>query len=136
MGQQTVFGSRIPNGFVDRTLPHFPKFGKAPDAKGFVANSFYTGLTPTEFFFHTMAVRGWPHFLHPKQHSTITTLPHISPGRDCLVMLTFAICPTPWRHARENEDLENFLSCGSEGSPPKPHPSHASAYGPSTSDPR
>ena len=87
VGQQTVFGSRIPNGFVDRTLPHFPKFGKAPDAKGFVANSFYTGLTPTEFFFHTMAVRGWPHFLHHKQHSTITTLPHISPGRDCLLML-------------------------------------------------
>eukprot|EP00232_Nephroselmis_pyriformis_P008411 CAMPEP_0182876754 /NCGR_PEP_ID=MMETSP0034_2-20130328/14327_1 /TAXON_ID=156128 /ORGANISM="Nephroselmis pyriformis, Strain CCMP717" /LENGTH=1384 /DNA_ID=CAMNT_0025009559 /DNA_START=143 /DNA_END=4294 /DNA_ORIENTATION=- len=57
VGQQTVFGSRIPNGFVDRTLPHFPKFGKAPDAKGFVANSFYTGLTPTEFFFHTMAGR-------------------------------------------------------------------------------
>jgi RNA polymerase Rpb1, domain 5 len=26
-------------------------------AKGFVANSFYTGLTPTEFFFHTMGGR-------------------------------------------------------------------------------
>lgn len=25
--------------------------------KGFVANSFYSGLTPTEFFFHTMAGR-------------------------------------------------------------------------------
>lgn len=28
-----------------------------PAAKGFVANSFYSGLTPTEFFFHTMAGR-------------------------------------------------------------------------------
>lgn len=26
-------------------------------AKGFVANSFYTGLTATEFFFHTMGGR-------------------------------------------------------------------------------
>jgi DNA-directed RNA polymerase beta' subunit len=25
--------------------------------KGFVANSFYSGLTPSEFFFHTMAGR-------------------------------------------------------------------------------
>ena len=30
---------------------------KAPEGKGFVANSFYSGLTPTEFFFHTMAGR-------------------------------------------------------------------------------
>lgn len=28
-----------------------------PAAKGFVADSFYSGLTPTEFFFHTMAGR-------------------------------------------------------------------------------
>lgn len=30
---------------------------KDPAARGFVENSFYTGLTPTEFFFHTMAGR-------------------------------------------------------------------------------
>jgi DNA-directed RNA polymerase III subunit RPC1 len=30
---------------------------KTPAAKGFVENSFYSGLTPTEFFFHTMAGR-------------------------------------------------------------------------------
>lgn len=28
-----------------------------PAARGFVQNSFYSGLTPTEFFFHTMAGR-------------------------------------------------------------------------------
>ena len=28
-----------------------------PAAKGFVENSFYSGLTPTEFFFHTMGGR-------------------------------------------------------------------------------
>lgn len=30
---------------------------KSPAAKGFVQNSFFTGLTPTEFFFHTMGGR-------------------------------------------------------------------------------
>ena len=30
---------------------------KFPAAKGFVKDSFYSGLTPTEFFFHTMAGR-------------------------------------------------------------------------------
>lgn len=30
---------------------------KFPAAKGFVQNSFYSGLTPTEFFFHTMGGR-------------------------------------------------------------------------------
>lgn len=57
VGQQSVGGRRAPNGFIDRTLPHFPINSKTPSAKGFVANSFYTGLTATEFFFHTMAGR-------------------------------------------------------------------------------
>ena len=30
---------------------------RSPTCMGFVANSFYLGLTPTEFFFHTMAGR-------------------------------------------------------------------------------
>ena len=47
----------MPNGFVHRALPHFPRHSKEPAAKGFVANSFYTGLSPTEFFFHTMGGR-------------------------------------------------------------------------------
>lgn len=36
---------------------------KSPAAKGFVRNSFYSGLTPTEFFFHTMAGREGTVFL-------------------------------------------------------------------------
>ena len=43
--------------FGRRPLPHFKRFDKTGQAKGFVANSFYTGLTPTEFFFHTMSGR-------------------------------------------------------------------------------
>ena len=50
-------GKRTPNGFEDRSLPHFERHSKLPAAKGFVENSFYSGLTPTEFFFHTMGGR-------------------------------------------------------------------------------
>ncbi|XP_020235574.1 DNA-directed RNA polymerase III subunit 1 [Cajanus cajan] len=57
VGQQIVGGRRAPNGFIDRSLPHFPRREKTPAAKGFVANSFYSGLSATEFFFHTMAGR-------------------------------------------------------------------------------
>jgi DNA-directed RNA polymerase III subunit RPC1 len=57
VGQQTVSGARIPNGFADRSLPHFNLRSREPPAKGFVQNSFFTGLTPTEFFFHTMGGR-------------------------------------------------------------------------------
>ena len=57
VGQQAVGGKRIQDGFVDRTLPHFEYHSLTPAAKGFVANSFYTGLAATEFFFHTMGGR-------------------------------------------------------------------------------
>ena len=57
VGQQTIGGNRIPDGFEDRALPHFGRNSAIPAAKGFVANSFYTGLRPSEFFFHTMAGR-------------------------------------------------------------------------------
>lgn len=57
VGQQTVNGKRIVNAFEDRSLPHFHRFAENPDARGFVASSFYSGLSPTEFFFHSMAGR-------------------------------------------------------------------------------
>lgn len=57
VGQQIIGGARVQDGFQDRTLPHFAKGGRLPDAKGFVANSFYSGLTPYEFIFHAMSGR-------------------------------------------------------------------------------
>ncbi|XP_055844641.1 DNA-directed RNA polymerase III subunit RPC1 [Episyrphus balteatus] len=57
VGQQAINGKRVPNGFEDRALPHFEKLSKIPAARGFVQNSFFSGLTPTEFFFHTMGGR-------------------------------------------------------------------------------
>jgi len=57
VGQQVINNHRIPNGFEDRSLPHFARNSKDPAARGFVQNSFYTGMTATEFFFHTMGGR-------------------------------------------------------------------------------
>jgi len=57
VGQQNVGGRRMPNGFLNRSLPHFEPYSKYAEAKGFVKNSFYTGLTAPEFFFHTMGGR-------------------------------------------------------------------------------
>lgn len=57
VGQQIIAGNRVPNGFQDRSLPHFAKKSKDPPAKGFVRNSFFSGLTPTEFLFHAISGR-------------------------------------------------------------------------------
>jgi DNA-directed RNA polymerase beta' subunit len=57
VGQQNVDGKRISYGFTDRTLPHFTKYDDGPDARGFVENSFITGLSPQEVFFHAMGGR-------------------------------------------------------------------------------
>ncbi|KAL1967262.1 hypothetical protein VTN77DRAFT_3308 [Rasamsonia byssochlamydoides] len=57
VGQQIINSERIQDGFQDRTLPHFPKNARQPPSKGFVRNSFFSSLTPTEFFFHAMSGR-------------------------------------------------------------------------------
>ena len=57
VGQQAINGKRVPNGFQERALPHFTRQSKIPAAKGFVGNSFFSGMTPTEFIFHTMGGR-------------------------------------------------------------------------------
>jgi DNA-directed RNA polymerase III subunit RPC1 len=57
LGQQDIEGKRIANGFQDRTLPHFAKHGRSPQSKGFVSNSFFSGLNPSEFVFHAVGGR-------------------------------------------------------------------------------
>jgi len=57
VGQQNVEGKRIPYGFRHRTLPHFTKDDYGPESRGFVENSYLSGLTPQEFFFHAMGGR-------------------------------------------------------------------------------
>ena len=57
LGQQNVDGKRIPYGFEGRTLPHYYKYDDSSEARGFVENSFISGQTPQEFFFHAMGGR-------------------------------------------------------------------------------
>lgn len=57
VGQQAIRGQRVCDGYNGRSLPHFDYGDKSPIAKGFVSNSFFSGLTTIEFFFHTMAGR-------------------------------------------------------------------------------
>jgi DNA-directed RNA polymerase III subunit RPC1 len=57
VGQQIIGGERVVDGFENRTLPHFVKGSRDPPAKGFVVNSFFSGLNPTEFIFHAMSGR-------------------------------------------------------------------------------
>jgi DNA-directed RNA polymerase II subunit RPB1 len=57
LGQQNIDGKRITYGFDHRTLPHYTKYDDGPEARGFVENSFIKGLTPQEFFFHSMGGR-------------------------------------------------------------------------------
>ncbi len=57
LGQQAVDGKRVPYGFDNRTLPHFKKYDDSPEARGFVKNSYISGLTAPELFFHAMGGR-------------------------------------------------------------------------------
>jgi DNA-directed RNA polymerase II subunit RPB1 len=57
VGQVNVEGKRVPYGFDGRTLPHYTKYDDGPESRGFVENSFINGLTPAEFFFHSMGGR-------------------------------------------------------------------------------
>ena len=57
LGQTNVDGKRIPYGFENRTLPHFSKFDDSPGARGFIENSYISGLTAPELFFHAMGGR-------------------------------------------------------------------------------
>jgi DNA-directed RNA polymerase II subunit RPB1 len=57
LGQQNVDGKRIPHSSNDRTLPHYYKHDDSAESRGFVSNSFISGQTPQEFFFHAMGGR-------------------------------------------------------------------------------
>ena len=57
VGQQMIWGSRIIEGYTERTLPHFSRNDVGPDARGFCRNSYIEGLSPSEIFFHAMAGR-------------------------------------------------------------------------------
>jgi len=57
VGQQNIEGKRVAYGFNQRTLPHYKKNDIGHESRGFIENSYVTGLTPQEFFYHSMAGR-------------------------------------------------------------------------------
>ena len=57
VGQQALRGRRIDHGFKNRTLSYFKAKDISPDARGFIKNSFKSGLNPAEFFFGAMTGR-------------------------------------------------------------------------------
>ncbi|MCY3413271.1 MAG: DNA-directed RNA polymerase subunit A' [Candidatus Heimdallarchaeota archaeon] len=57
VGQQSIRGDRIHRGYRSRTLPHFKEDDLSASARGFVDNSFRSGLTPLEYFFHACGGR-------------------------------------------------------------------------------
>jgi DNA-directed RNA polymerase subunit A' len=57
VGQQSVRGKRVLRGYTGRALPHFIPNDPRPRARGFVYNSYQTGLDAIEFFFHAMGGR-------------------------------------------------------------------------------
>jgi len=57
LGQQSIENKRVPYGFTDRTLPHYKKYDDGAEARGFVESSFIQGLTPQEFYMHSISGR-------------------------------------------------------------------------------
>ena len=60
VGQQTVFGRRIPMRSTPcgkRTLAYFDSNDRTPKSRGFIESSYMCGLRPHEFFYHQMAGR-------------------------------------------------------------------------------
>lgn len=57
LGQKNVESKRIPYGFDSRTLPHYCKYDDSPNARGFIDNSYISGLTAPELFFDAMGGR-------------------------------------------------------------------------------
>ncbi|MBU1204009.1 MAG: DNA-directed RNA polymerase subunit A' [Nanoarchaeota archaeon] len=57
VGQQSLGGGRIRDGYTKRTLSLFKRGDLLPDSRGFIRSSYKKGLNPYEYFFHSMTGR-------------------------------------------------------------------------------
>ena len=57
VGQQSLRGKRIENGYKDRTLSVFQRGDLTPRAKGFIKMGYKEGLPPQEFFMNALTGR-------------------------------------------------------------------------------
>ena len=57
LGQQSVDGLRIQDTMDHRPLPFYSRDTVLPSARGFIKNSYYSGLDPVEYLYHAMEGR-------------------------------------------------------------------------------
>jgi DNA-directed RNA polymerase II subunit RPB1 len=57
LGQQSVDGLRIQDTIDHRPLPFYERDVVLPSARGFIKNSYYSGLDPVEYLYHAMEGR-------------------------------------------------------------------------------
>jgi len=58
VGQTIINAERIRQRFgYRRTLPYFPRFDVSPESRGYISNSFVTGLRSWEYIFNAMGAR-------------------------------------------------------------------------------
>lgn len=57
IGQTALRGKRILRGYRNKTLPHFKEKDISAKARGFIRNSYVEGLSPIEYYFHSMSGR-------------------------------------------------------------------------------
>ena len=57
VGQQSLRGKRIPNGYKNRTLSLFKKGDLSPKSRGFIRSGYRDGLDHIDFFIHAMTGR-------------------------------------------------------------------------------
>jgi DNA-directed RNA polymerase beta' subunit len=57
IGQIEINGERIKENFGGRTAPYFTRHDPRPGSRGYIANGYRAGITPTEFIFHAQENR-------------------------------------------------------------------------------
>lgn len=57
IGQLEINGERMKENFGGRTLPYFTKYDANPLSRGYIGNSYMSGMTLTEFLFHSQENR-------------------------------------------------------------------------------
>lgn len=57
VGQQSLGGGRVSEGYRGRTLSHFKRGDLGAESQGFIKNAFRDGLKPAEFYFGAMTAR-------------------------------------------------------------------------------
>ena len=55
--QQSIHGERMKENYNRRCLMYFPRYDSHPRSRGYISNSYLSGLTPGEMLFHTQEGR-------------------------------------------------------------------------------